>query len=146
MDERHSIPRLDFRAPGQRVSPGLREQGVGRESGELHQQRRDIIELLAPLELLFGSGGDRWTALRRQHRDGIAKVILTEPGNRGLAQEQIGSTGQRRPAPREVCKEHRGQIPEVHDAQDIALTEVEERIESRLAEVRYAAAEARLAS
>ena len=45
---------------------------------QLHAKRREIIKRLAPLELLFGSGGDRWDANRKRHRNGIAKLIRNE--------------------------------------------------------------------
>ena len=45
---------------------------------ELQSTRRQIITDIAPLELLYGSGGDRWTATRRRHRDGIARLTRDE--------------------------------------------------------------------
>lgn len=112
---------------------------------ELHQQRRDIIELLAPLELLFGSGGDRWTAIRRQHRDGIAKSILNEPGKEGLAQGKLEILANADPRHEKFIKETEAKYP-MYMMLKTSLTEVEERIESRLQEARFATAEARLAS
>lgn len=45
---------------------------------ELQAERREIVKRLAPLELLFGSGGDRWDATRKRHRNGVMKVIRNE--------------------------------------------------------------------
>ena len=55
---------------------------------ELHIQRREIIKRLAPLELLFGSGGDRWDATRKRHRNGVMKLIRNERFEKWQAMKQ----------------------------------------------------------
>lgn len=110
---------------------------------ELQQQRRDVIELLAPLELLFGSGGDRWTAIRKQHRDGIAKTLLAEAKDPSIAQNRLELLANGDPRHEKFVKDTEAKYPK-YMMLKTSLTEVEERIESRLQEARYATAEARL--
>lgn len=124
----------------------FRQEFEGRASveslEELHQQRRDIIELLAPLELLFGSGGDRWTATRRQHRDGIAKTILAESKTE-IAQNRLELLANGDPRHKKFVEDTEAKYP-TYMMLKTSLTEIEERVESRLQEARFATAEARL--
>lgn len=129
-------PRLD-------AAPTDLEERVGVESLEvLHAERRVIIEKLAPLELLFGSGGDRWTAIRRQHRDGIAKRLLVE--NAGLSDKKLETMANADPQHKAFCESTEAKYTD-YMKWKTALSEVEERIDSRKAEMYHVAAEARLA-
>jgi hypothetical protein len=145
MDEITAFPDWIFELPDNEFRRDFEAKASVESLEELQQQRRDVIELLAPLELLFGSGGDRWTALRRQHRDGISKLILGEPGNSGLAANRLEVLANGDPRHEKFVRNTEAKYPK-YMMLKTALTEIEERIESRLAEVRYAAAEARLAS
>lgn len=144
MDQVTAFPDWTFELPDNQFRREFEGKASVESLEELHQQRRDIIELLAPLELLFGSGGDRWTAMRRQHRDGIAKLILDEPGNSGLAANRLEVLANGDPRHEKFVKDTEAKYPR-YMMLKISLTEVEERIESRLAEARFATAEARLA-
>jgi len=120
------------------------ETRAGVESLEtLHAERRKIIKAMAPLEMLVGSGGERWTAKRRQHRDVIGKLIQAEAGKEVAANklEQLANADDRHV---KFCEETEARYIE-YMTWRTALDEVNERIESRLAEMRFATAEARLA-
>lgn len=143
MDNVTAFPEWTFELPDNSFRREFEGRAAVESLEELHQQRRDIIELLAPLELLFGSGGDRWTAARRQHRDGIAKTILSEPGKENLAQGKLDILANGDPRHEKFVKETEAKYPR-YMMLKISLTEIEERIESRLQEARFATAEARL--
>jgi hypothetical protein len=136
------------------------ENRVSVESLELlHYERRQAIEDLVKLELLFGSGGDRWEAIRARHRDGIAKLILTEletewrkravPGAIAVgsfkepAVEALKRMANSDPRHVNFCEEQEGKFAAFLHAKN-KVQEIDDRIESRLAEMRYVTAEARL--
>ena len=143
MDNVTAFPDWAFELPDNSFRRDFEAKASVESLEELQQQRRDVIELLAPLELLFGSGGDRWTAIRRQHRDGIARLLLGEPGNAGLAQNRLEVLANGDPRHEKFVKETEAKYPR-YMMLKTSLTEIEERIESRLQEARYATAEARL--
>lgn len=106
---------------------------------DLHKQRRDVIERLAPLELLFGSGGDRWTALRRQHRDGIAKTLLAE-GGKEIAQNRLEAMANGDPRHLKFVEDTEAKYP-TYMMLKTCLSEVAERIDSRQSEMSFVKAE-----
>lgn len=79
--------------PSMNTAPTDLEERAGIPSLEaLHAERREIIDHLSPLLRLYGSGGDRAEAKRRQHRDVIAKLIRSEiPGGVDLPQNRVES-------------------------------------------------------
>lgn len=125
----------------------------------LHYERRQAIEDLAPLDLLFGSGGDRWESMRARHRDGTAKLILAEmeaawnakakPGVIAVGPFKVpGVEELKRIAnsdPRHVtfCDTNEGKFAAYLHAKN-KVDEIENRIESRLAEMRFVSTEMRL--
>lgn len=113
------------------------------ELATLHAERRKIIEQLAPLELLFGSGGDRWESARKRHRHGIAKLIEQEQGS--MAENKLERLANADKRHTDYCDEIEGQFV-AWMKWKTKLSEIEERIESRLAEMRYQASEMRLSA
>lgn len=143
MDNVTAFPDWTFELPDNAFRRELEGRATVESLEELHQQRRDIIELLAPLELLFGSGGDRWTAARRQHRDGIAKTLLSENSGKDLAQNRLEMLANGDPRHQRFVEETEAKYPK-YMMLKTALSEVEERIESRLAEMRFSVSEMRM--
>lgn len=127
----------------------------------LHYERRQAIEDLAPYELLFGSGGDRWESIRARHRDGIAKLILTEmetawnakakPGViavgafKGPGVEELKRMANSDPRHTSFCDEREMLYPLYMHASG-KVKEIDARIESRLAEMRFVVSEMRMQS
>ena len=143
MDNVTAFPDWAFELPDNEFRRSFEAKASVESLEELQQQRRDVIELLAPLELLFGSGGDRWTALRRQHRDGIAKTLLAEAKDQSIAQNRLELLANGDPRHQKFVEDTEAKYPK-YMMLKTSLTEIEERIESRLMEARYATAEARL--
>lgn len=128
--------------PALNAGPTDLEAKAGVESLEvLHAERRTIIAKLAPLEILFGSGGDRWTAKRRQHRDTIAKILMDEQPSLAIGKIEILANADERHV--KFCEETEGKYIE-YLKEKTALSEVEERIENRKAELYFAGKEAGL--
>jgi hypothetical protein len=125
----------------------------------LHYERRQAIDDLAPLELLFGSGGDRWESMRARHRDGIAKLILAEleqawnakaiPGKIAVGPfkppgvEELKRMANSDSRHVKFCDEQEGKYVLYMHAKN-RVAEIEDRIQSRLAELGYVRAELRL--
>lgn len=125
----------------------------------LHYERRQAINDLAPLELFFGSGGDRWESIRARHRDGIAKLILVEmeeawnakaiPGKiavgpfKGPGVEELKRMANSDSRHVKFCDETEGKYSLYMHAKN-RVAEIEDRITSRLAELGYVRAELRL--
>lgn len=111
---------------------------------QLHAERREIIKKLAPLALLYGSGGDRAEAQRRQHRDVIGKMLREElPDGKDLAQNRIEALANSDSRHLQFCEELKDRYIEYRHW-EIALQEVQERIEDRKAAMYYLSNEARL--
>lgn len=129
------------------------ESRAGIESlDELQHHRRQLIEAIKPLDMLFGSGGDRWTAKRRRHRDGIAKLLraemeaaakvegkpFKEPAMNHL--EMLANADLRHVA---FCEKTEASYAEWLELKTL-IDETNERIASRELEMRYLQAELRL--
>lgn len=89
------------------TAPTDLEARMGLESLEsLHYERREIIRQLTPLKLLYGSGGDRADAKRKQHRDVIGKLLRQElPDGSDIAQNRIESMANSDPRHLAFCDE-----------------------------------------
>lgn len=125
----------------------------------LHYERRQAINDLAPLDLLFGSGGDRWESMRARHRDGTAKLILVEmeqawkakavPGQIAVGPfkapgvEELKRIANSDPRHTSFCEETEAKYSAwMHAANKVK--EIDNRIESRLAEMRFVVSEMRM--
>lgn len=138
------------------TAPTDLEARIGLPSLEaLQYERRLLVKKIAPLEALFGSGGDRWTAKRRQHRDTIAKQILLDLQPKDIG-TQLGVSDWKRPSdaalermanadPRHVtfCEETEAKFAD-YMILKCSLSEIEELIASREYTSRYLTAELRL--
>ena len=142
MDQVTAFPNWAFELPDNAFRREFEARASIESLEELQQQRRDVIELLAPLELLWGSGGDRWTSARRQHRDGIAKTLLAE--GKDMPQNRLELLANADERHQKFVRDTEAQYAR-YMMLKTSLTEIEERIESRLAEMRFASTEARLA-
>lgn len=139
------------------TAPTDLEARIGLPSLEaLQYERRLLVKKIAPLETLFGSGGDRWTAKRRQHRDITAKQILAELQPTALEQGEDGRLTIKRTSdaalermanadPRHVtfCEDTEARFAD-YMILKCALSEIEELIASREYTSRYLTAELRL--
>lgn len=130
--------------PSENCAPTDLEARAEVESLEaLHALRREIVDKLAPMELLYGSGGDRAHAARRQHRDTIGKLLRTEMHLEDAPQNRIESMANSDDRHVKFCNELEEKFISYRKWQP-ALDEVNDKIASRLAEIRFAASEMRL--
>lgn len=118
--------------PSVDTAPTDLEERAGIPSLEaLHAERREIVDKLSPLSLLYGSGGDRADAKRRQHRDVIAKLLRAElPGGSDLPENRIQSMANSDPRHTAFCDTLDKQYIE-YQRWETALKEVNERIDAR---------------
>jgi hypothetical protein len=135
--------RSDFSSP---ILPQDWESRVGVDALEsLHAQRRALVHEIAPLEALFGSGGDRWTAKRRQHRDGIAKLIAASlpDGQKAPSEAWLDRMANADERHKAFCEEQEAKFPRWMWLKN-ELTEIDEKIANRELAIRAYCAELRL--
>lgn len=114
------------------TAPTDLEARMGLESLEaLHHERREIIRQLTPLKLLYGSGGDRADAKRKQHRDVIGKLLRQElPDGKDLPQNRIESMANSDPRHLAFCDDLDEKFIKFEYWTN-CLNEVDERIAAR---------------
>lgn len=107
----------------------------------LHFERREIIKHLTPLKLLYGSGGDRADAKRKQHRTVIEKLLRQElPNGKTIAQNRIESMANSDERHLKFCSELDDKFIKFEYWTN-CMKEVDERIAAREYESRYATKE-----
>lgn len=131
--------------PTKDAGPTDLEARAGIESLEgLHAERREIIKRLAPLALLYGSGGDRADAKRKQHRAIVGELLRKElEGGADISQTRIEAMANSDKRHLDFCDDLDKQFIDYHHWQT-AYLEINERIASREYEARYLTAELRL--
>jgi hypothetical protein len=136
----------DFTTAVGRFSPRAElESRAGVESLEdLQEERRRLVREFASLDKLFGNRKEGWQAQRRAHRDGIATTIERERPDEKMAENKLERLANADDRHSTFVANTEGQYDRWFQLR-ILISEVEERIESRLAEIRFAVAEARLA-
>jgi hypothetical protein len=103
---------------------------------ELQYKRRVLAQQIAPLEYLFGSGGDRGTAVRRQHRDGIYRLLLNDPNQPEKADGKLEKLANSHPDHTAFCTKMESQFVDYYLLK-IKLQDIEELIVDRELAIRF---------
>lgn len=125
-------------APSKDDAPTDLEARMGIPSlSALHAERRDILKQLIPLKLLYGSGGDRADAKRKQHRNVIEKLLRQElPDGKDTAQNRMESMANSDPRHVAFCDDLDDKYIK-YEHWSNCLNEIDELIAAREYESRY---------
>lgn len=134
----------DFTTPVARFTPRQEiEARAGIENlEELQEERRRLVREFGALDKLFGNRKEGWQASRRAHRDGIATTIERERGE-ALSEAKLERLANADDRHTRFVATTEAQYDRWFELR-ILISEVEERIESRKAEMYFASSEARL--
>ena len=118
------------------------EARAGVESlATLQAERRRLLAEFAPLDALFGNNNKGWESARKRHRAGIMMLIEGEQG--AMAENKLERLANADPRHVRFVEETEAKQPRWYQLKN-ELAEIEERIESRKAEIYYAGREASL--
>lgn len=118
------------------------EERAGVESLEtLHAERRRLLAEFAPLDAQFGNNGKGWEAARKRHRALVSAMVEAEQGTMAENKlERLANADNRHVT---FVQDIEAKQPRWYQLKN-ELAEIEERIESRKAELYYAGREASL--